>query len=373
MSEGSGRILKILLNILIPVSGILLVCLLGPRLLKFFMPFVIGWIIALIANPLVRFLEKHLKIGRRHSSVFIVVLVLALVLGAIYLLGSRIMIEVSGLLRDLPSMVESLKEDLFAAVSGLTRILEILPQSAQDWVAQLNENLDSAIARLLQGIVYPTFTAAGSVASALPTFLVYSIATIMSSYFFIVQRDQIFAVLRRIVPAGVWDYFHYLKNDLLKLIGGYFMAQLRIMFVIAVVLAVGFLLLGVRYSGILAILVALLDFLPVLGTGTVLFPWALIKLLTGEWPFALGLIVLYLATQVIRQIIQPKIVGDSMGVSPLASLFLLYIGFKVKGISGMILAVPIGILVVNLYKYGMFDSLLENIRLLVEEVNRFRK
>ena len=79
------------------------------------------------------------------------------------------------------------------------------------------------------------------------------------------------------------------------------------------------------------------------------------------------------ASQVVRQIIQPKIVGDTMGLPPLSTLFLLYLGFKLHGISGMILAVPAGLVVVNLYQYGAFDSLIRNVKLLIQEVNRFRK
>ena len=104
-----------------------------------------------------------------------------------------------------------------------------------------------------------------------------------------------------------------------------------------------------------------------------MFPWAFVKLLTGEYPFAVGLILLYVLTQVVRQIIQPKIVGDSMGLPPLMTLLFLYLGFKINGISGMILAVPIGIIGLNLYKYGASDSLIENVRLLAAEIQRFRK
>lgn len=87
----------------------------------------------------------------------------------------------------------------------------------------------------------------------------------------------------------------------------------------------------------------------------------------------MGLVLLYLLTQAVRQIIQPKIMGDSLGLSPFATLFFLYLGFKLRGISGMILAVPLGMLAVNLFQYGIFDSLIHNIKLLIEEINHFRK
>ncbi|MFR5733547.1 MAG: AI-2E family transporter [Clostridium sp.] len=92
---------------------------------------------------------------------------------------------------------------------------------------------------------------------------------------------------------------------------------------------------------LIGVLVAILDFLPLFGTGTVLIPWALFKLLSADYPLAASLALLYVLTQVIRQVIQPKIVGDSMGLPPLWTLVFLYLGFKIHGISGMIIAVPL--------------------------------
>ena len=164
-----------------------------------------------------------------------------------------------------------------------------------------------------------------------------------------------------------------LKGDIRRLLGGYFLAQFKIMFMVALILLAGLVVLGIRYAFLLAILIAMLDFLPLFGTGTVLLPWAVVKLLSGEYMLAAGLALLYVISQVARQMVQPKIVGDSMGLPPLLTLVLLYIGFKVRGISGMILAVPLGILGMKLYEYGMFDSLIENMRILAEEIERFRR
>lgn len=375
--EDRNRIWRILLNILIPTAEILAVCVLGPWLLRFFMPFIVGWIIAMIANPLVRFLEKHLKIVRKHSSVVIVVAVLALVIGIIYLALSRLTADTVGLLKDLPQIIKSSREEIGHAMESLLGFLEILPdgvrEAASQRLARIDENLGSAVGSLMEGIAFPTVTAAGNVAKGIPAALVYAVVVILSSYFFIVERERILDSLHRVVPAGIWDYMDFLKRDMLRLMGGYFLAQFRIMFVVAVILTVGFLILGIRHAVFLAVLTAALDFLPVLGTGTVLFPWAFVKLLSGEWSFALGLVFLYLLTQAARQVIQPKIMGDSMGIPPLTTLLLLYMGFRISGISGMILAVPMGIIILNLYHYGVFDSLIHNIKLLAEEAEHFRK
>ena len=97
------------------------------------------------------------------------------------------------------------------------------------------------------------------------------------------------------------------------------------------------------------------------------------KLLSADYALTAGLALLYVLTQVTRQVIQPKIVGDSMGLPPLWTLVFLYLGFKIHGISGMILAVPIGIFVMNLYQYGAFDRLIESAKELGEEIQKIRK
>lgn len=364
---------KVLLNIVIPVGGIFLLCFLGPKLLKFFMPFVIGWVIAMIANPLVRFLESKVKIIRRHSSVLIVVAVLAAVIGLGYFLVSRLIIQAVSLAKDLPALYQLALEEIQAVFSRFDTVFVALPQSVQETWRAITDNIGQYVSLLMQKIASPTVAVAGNVAKGIPNALVNTIVTILSSYFFIVERDKIIEFWKRYLPKNGSKYYGYLKGDVKQLIGGYFLAQFRIMFVVAVILIVGFVILGISYGFLLGILISLLDFLPLFGTGTVLIPWGIIKLLTGDYAMALGLILLYILSQVVRQVIQPKIVGDSMGLPPLMTLLFLYLGFKLHGISGMILAVPLGVLVLNLYQYGAFDSMIENIRILVHDVNMFRR
>lgn len=371
--ERMTRIWRYLLNIVIPVSGWLLAFLLGPKVLRFFMPFVTGWILASLANPLVRFLEDHLKILRKHSSVAIVVMVLAGVIGSFYLLVSRMVYEVAELTRDIPALYELAKAEVVQAWGKLSHLFVRFPSGIQELFYQFWDNLGGYLSSLVQSIAQPTVAVAGNVAKRIPSIFVNFIITVLSSYFFIAEQEAIRSKIRQYMPAWMKQYLLYLKGDAKHLIGGYFLAQFRIMFVVALALAAGFLVLGVEHSLTFAMLIAILDFLPMFGTGTVLGPWALVKLLSGEYPFAAGLVLLYILTQAIRQIIQPKIVGDAMGLPPMMTLFLLYIGFKVRGIAGMILAVPVGLLFSSFYKHGAFDGILENGRLLIGEIQAFRR
>lgn len=370
--EGVKKYLRIILNIIIPLTGLYLVCVWGPRVLGFFIPFVIGWMIALIANPLVRFLEKHLKIVRKHGSMLIIAGVLALIISLLYFVLGKAYVEIREFIGDLPALYDSAAAEIRGAVQNGNRMFEFLPDEFRTAVMQFTENIGTYVGDLVSKAAAPTVEIAGNVAKGIPNVLVNTVITILSSYLFIAEQDKILAWMRRYAPKFVLRYAEYLKKDARGVIGGYFLAQFRIMFVVAGILAVGFLFLKVKYGLLLAVLISLLDFLPVFGTGTALFPWAAVKLFTGEYTYAAGLLILYVVTQVSRQLIQPKIVGDSMGLPPLLTLFLLYLGFKVKGIAGMILAVPIGLIFINFYKYGAFDSLIKNVKLLIRELNAFR-
>lgn len=371
--ETVKKYLRVILNIVIPVAAMGLLVYLGPKLLRFFLPFVIGWILAMIANPLVRFLERRLKLVRRHSSILIVVVVLAGVIGLIYLIVSRLIIEGTSFLRDLPAIMETVSEEVRGAMGRFEGLFFRLPEETREALYRASENLDEYVGMAIQKLTPTTVSAAGSVAKWIPNVLVNTVVMILSSYFFIVERDGILRFLGKFMPESGGRYYRFLKKDIKKLIGGYFLAQFRIMFVVALILAAGLLVLQVKYSALWAVLIAILDFLPVFGTGTVLIPWAVIKVFSGEYAFAAGLALIYVLTQVVRQMIQPKIVGDTIGLPPLTTLFFLYLGYKWAGLGGMIVAVPVGMFVLNLYKFGAFDSLIDNVRILVHDVNEFRK
>ena len=367
------RCFRMILNIVIPLLGLCLVIFLGPRLLHFFMPFVVEWILALLANPLVRFLERRVKLVRRHGSMLIIIAALAIVIGLFYGAGLLVYREMGSFLADAPEIYQSVIAEIENALQNGRKLAEYFPQNLQPPLLAFSDNLDGLFGKLVSRAAEPTVQIAGHVAKSIPNLLVNMVIIILSSYLFLADRESIMRWLKEHLPAFVFRYIEYMKRDAKGLIGGYFLAQFRIMCVVALILAAGFLVLGVRYGVLLAFLTAILDFLPIFGTGTVLFPWAVVKLFAGEYAYATGLILLYILTQVVRQIIQPKIVGESMGLPPLMTLFLLYLGFKLRGLTGMILAVPVGLVFINFYKYGAFDSMIRNFRMLMESIQKFRR
>ena len=151
------------------------------------------------------------------------------------------------------------------------------------------------------------------------------------------------------------------------------MAQFRIEIVIYFVLFIGLLILQVEYSFLIAFLIAVLDFFPVFGAGAVLWPWALMEVLAGNYRMALGLMIIWGVAQLLRQIIQPKFVGDSIGVPAIPTLFLLFIGYRIGSVAGMILAVPVGIVIQKMFEAGLFDTTINSVRILLYGFNHFRK
>lgn len=367
------KYIKIFLNMGISLGGIFLLAWLGPKFLKFFMPFVIGWIIAMIANPLVRFLERRLKIVRKHSSAFIVIGVLAAIILGGYFLISKVVMEGIRFARDLPELYYRAEAEIRLVMENLSRLFQFLPQKTQIALGNLGNNLSQYIGTLIQSIGVPTVEAAGNVAKNIPNILIQIIVTILSSYFFIADRDKMMEQVHMFIPKSVSRSIDLIGNHLKQVVGGYFKAQFRIMGVVAAILLVGFFILDVDYAVLLACLIAFLDFLPFFGTGTALIPWAAVKLFAKEYQTAVGLGIIYLVSQLVRQVIQPKIVGDSMGLNPLLTLIFMYIGFKVNGVAGMILAVPIGLILLKLYEAGVFDDIINGVKEIVKDVNMFRR
>ena len=335
---------------------------LGIKFMKFFMPFVIGWLIALIANPLVRMLERRLKVARKHTSMFLIIGVLAAIVGGLYLIGVKTIEETRLLIEQAPAMYEGIREDFQVAGENLSMIIEEFPESVQDSFQEFQDNVGTLAGKAVSKISQITVDQAGAIAKNLPSILIAIIFTILSAYFFIADRDKILEFGRANTPKVIQEHWRMLTDSLKKVFGGYFKAQFKIMGVIGVIIFIGLMILHVKFAAVFAVLIALLDMLPFFGTGTVFVPWALFKIISGDVQYAVGLIILYLITQLVRRIIEPKVVGDTIGINPLLTLVFMYAGYQFSGVLGMILAVPVGAIAINFYKAGVFDGPLNGIR-----------
>ena len=373
MNKDFRQYLKIIINLMIAVGALLVVVLLVPKVLVFFVPFIIGWIIASIANPLVSLLEKRLRIRRKAMSVFVIVLAITAVGAALYFLVSELFKQGVAMINDLPGIWKNFEQDLERLSDKWNVFYKRLPMDVQITLSDFYSNLSTYIGDLMNKLGSPAVNAVGNFVKSIPSAIISIIMCLISSYYFVAEREEIYRYFRAHIPLSIqqkWQIgFHTMKRS----VGGYFLAQFRIELWIYMLLVIGLMILGVKYAFLLALLIAFLDLLPVFGTGTVLMPWAAFQLFAGNYQMAVGLLIIWGVGQLVRQLIQPKFIGDTIGVKPLPTLFLLYIGYRFFGVIGMIIAVPIGMIVMNLDSAGVFDTTKNSVRLLVKKVNDFRQ
>ncbi len=364
---------RILVNFLLTLTGVVLFVLFIGDVLRFFLPFVIAFIVAAIANPMVRFLEKRVKVKRKFGSVIIIVLVLGAVVGLLYLISYILIRELIDLIGDLPTLLEDAQELIEELSQNLQGVYNKFPESIQKGLGSVASSLEGWLEKTISEFEMPSISVAGNYVKNIIDGILVAIITILAAYFFIADHDKLVDGLKKIMPGTVIEYYRLIVKNIKSAVGGYFKAQFKIMLIIIVILFAGFELLGVGYSFLLALLTAFLDLLPVFGTGTVIGPWVVVDIVMGRYKEAIVLTVLYLVCQLVKQLLQPKMVGDSIGMNPLATLLFMFVGYRLGGILGMIIGIPVGMVLVNFYRIGIFDRLIRGIKIIADSINEYRK
>ena len=314
------------------------------------LPFVIGFFAAMLLQKPVAALTRRTKLPR---SVWSVLLVAALLSAVFLLLGaliSRIAAEsagfpewVSGLAPEVKRAFGDLEIRLAGLLKGLPDSLEsALQQSPEKLITAALGSLAQALTRLSSGIL-----------TRLPGILLASLLSVIAACFLTNDYPRIsrfvlaqFSEEKQTLLRSAKRLF---TENVLKMLRGY-----GILFLLTFAeLLTGFLLLRLEYAALLALLIAILDILPVLGTGTVLLPWAAIRLLLGQSGGALQLVGLYLVITVIRNVLEPRIIGGQVGLPPIVALVSMYLGLKLFGFLGLFALPILVILLVRLQQAGL--------------------
>ena len=373
MKPTTKTYIKALLNLLTAIVVLVLLIFLLPKVLMFFFPFVLGWIISLMAKPIVRLLEDKLKLKRKAGSALVIVLVLAIVIGIVYGICYFLVNQIIGFASDFPDIWASVTKEFNRFGNSMSGFYEKLPKGLRDSLDTLWKNGEQYFQTLSFGSGNIRFSAVGDFVNKIPDVIMGIVMTLLSSYFFVADKDYLKRAMDHYLPASVGYHCNTIKRSIRNAFGGYFKAQFKIEIWIYLITVLGLVIIRVDYAILIALGICFMDFLPVFGAGAIMVPWAIIKFVNGEYLIGTAILVIWGVGQLVRQIIQPKIVGDSVGIDPIPTLFLLFIGFAIKGVLGMILAIPIGIILKNLYEEGAFDSTMESIRILLAGFNRYRK
>ena len=245
------------------------------------------------------------------------------------------------------------------------------PEAGQK-IGELTGSLSTQIGTIVGSLGGVTMGVAGNAAGKIPSLLISFLFVLLFAYFFTAQSERVQDFIKIIVPEETRRQLQLIGKKMKFAVGGYFRAQFKIMFIVFVILTAGLLVLRVPYAVLAAAGIAVLDFLPMLGTGTILIPWAVLWALSGKLSSAAGLVILYAVTQVTRQLIQPKMVGDSIGMDAMTTLIFLFIGYRMAGLIGMIVAIPSGLILIQLYEAGAFAGVIASVRELADDMHRLR-
>jgi sporulation integral membrane protein YtvI len=365
--------LKYIVNLIISLVILLLCIFLVPRLIVFFMPFVVGWIISCIANPLVVFLEKKLKIRRKAGTVVVILCAIAAVIGIGYGVGVLLVKQIFGFIGEIPDMWRAVRSDFDNLGKILSQYIDIKNPKLTETLNDFGNTIGEAIGNIPGNLDFTNFDGMGSMVGSIASITISTIMCILSAYCFISDREWVHNFVAKYLPQSVSHKYDVFISSIRQAVGGYFKAQFRIEIWMYVLLLVGLTILDVRYSFLIALLMAFLDFLPFFGTGIVLIPWSIITLIGGNYLRALGFLVIWGVGQLFRQFIQPKIMGESIGMEPIPTLFLLFTGYRVAGVVGMLIAVPLGIIIVNMNEAGFFDTPKYSFKILLKNLNNFRR
>lgn len=319
------------------------------KLLAFFAPFLVALFIAFLIEKPVRFLQKKCRFSRGAASAVSLLLFIILAGGLIGLLFYRLFMEVWDLTKNSSS---------YQFI--LTRIQELLDVGGtwytglpEEIVKTIEENFDSIFSRISNTVtkwINSLLDIMVTVLKSLPQVLLYIIITLVSAFFMSRDRNKISQFVFRQFSTDWGERAKGIKNDLLLALTGYIKAVLILVTISFFEVLIGYNILGIRYSLFLAILTAVADLLPILGPGTVLVPGAVINFVSGEYFTAVGFLILYIIVTMVRQFLEPRIVGGNIGLHPLATLVSIYLGYRLFGVAGVILGPIFAIVVQSLQK-----------------------
>ena len=204
------------------------------------------------------------------------------------------------------------------------------------WLDTALETLSGSIKTLLGKAAPAVATGAIDTISGLPGAILFIVVIIMSSYYFVCDRKIIRSYLEKLLPEGIIHRVDVLTDSVLKAVGQQIRAQVLVSLCVTIVLILGFFILGMDYALLLGTIIGLIDLLPIVGAGTVLIPWALFNLFANNIMLGAKLLLLYVAVVAIRQVVEPRIVGNKLGLYPLVTMLCMYIAMRIMGFIGLI-------------------------------------
>ena len=342
------KLLRPLLIIIYLILGVLAFHLFVKYLFGWFLPFIVGFVVSRLALPLCRWMKKKLKFKNGIASGLSAVIMLVAVLVVVGALGYGGSLWVIPYLKRVISMFSGTMEQLVSTWASLIVWLDdIFPadvsKNIQNAIADLPKNFD-----FMGKVVSPVISVAGS----LP-FMIFSIVIApLSAFFFTKYDSEIGDILKSTLSERIYEATTRTYHNLISKLGKWLKAQCILCGIDFVLIFTGLLISGVNNAFMAAALIFVVDFLPVLGSGIVLIPWAIIALLMGNYKVAIGIAIIYVVVLVIRNMLESNVLGAQINMNPFVTLLSIYMGYRFYGVTGMLLIPLLVLTIVQLNDWG---------------------
>ncbi|MFC4600458.1 sporulation integral membrane protein YtvI [Cohnella hongkongensis] len=314
-------------------------------------PFLLALVVAIFLEPLTLLFVNGARMNRLAASTLSSTLFTVVLLGLLGLLGMKLVSELRAFLDKMPSMLENANAYILSLIERAQTYsnggVAPLPDQLENWVANMTAAL-SQLSTKLSGVLF-------SFASGIPDFFIFFIVFLVAVYLFSLSLPTMKSSFLSLFEEKSKLQVEEVLASLRRSVFGFLRAQLLLSVITYMLSFTGLLIIGTGYPLAIALVIVVVDILPVLGVGTALVPWATFQIAAGDPYTGIGLILLFLVITVVRRIVEPKILGDAVGIGALSALISLYVGYELVGLVGVFLGPIVVIVFMAMRKAGLFD------------------
>jgi len=333
-------------------TGVLALWLGLKYLLPVAMPFLLGGLLALSAEPLVGFFQSRFRMRRGIATGLGVSIALLVLLLILVVLGALLVRQLGALAEVVPDLEGGAEQGIAVLENRLLLLAEKAPGGIRPMLTRSVEGLLSDGTALMSDVSGLILSAAGGAVSRLPDGALGIGTWLLAGFMISARLPELKKGIRRRLPPAWHETYRPMLKNMKKAVLGWLSAQLRLVGITFVILLVGFFALQISYGPVWAALICLVDALPVLGTGTVLIPWSLVCFLQSDTLRAVGLLGIYAVVSLVRSVLEPRLVGKKLGLDPLITLAAMYVGYRLWGILGMLASPLLAVTLVQMLHAG---------------------
>ncbi|MBR3249345.1 MAG: sporulation integral membrane protein YtvI [Clostridia bacterium] len=320
------------------------------KLSVFYMPFLIAFIISLLMEPAIKYIMKKTNLTRRTSSIIIFIIVFGIIVGAMIWGIITIISESTNLLQTINVYFDKAYEQ----VQNIISYFNFDKINVSEQIMTIVQNAAGEILNFISNWLTSFLTKLANIVTSIPTMSIYFGITIVALYFICIDKIYILDLVEHHMPKQ-WTrkLFIHIK-EITTVLGGYLKAQATLIIISFIISVIGlyafkFIGLNIEYPLLIALAIGFIDALPILGSGSVMIPWAIIASLNGDLKLGIAIIGLLIVMSIVRQFLEPRIVSKNIGIHPIFTLIAMYTGFKFIGVMGLILGPIILIILKNLF------------------------